>query len=571
MNPYFAALLPTLRTRYAEDSVGMSMSEWIERNTLLAGANFSFEQYPFQRAIADDMSQEIAVPKCSQVGLTEIQIRKALAFCARNSGVVGMFSLPNESLYKKVSQTRIDPLLDTHTVFRDPDDKQSVKSIALKQIGQSFLHIVNATESSATSTSADALFIDEVDLSEQRVLALYSSRLQNSDWAIKQEFSTPTYTGYGIDARYAISTQGEFMCQCESCNHWQVPDFNERSIFMPGLPSSLKLLEITDETLEAIDLTKAYVRCEKCSRPLNLKGKREWVHRYPTKSVKGWYVRPLCTSRLTVQYIVKQMLDYRRRDFVRGWYNTVLGRPYEDSKARLSEAQIRACLGAPIISDEPTNGEPVGVGIDIGQICHCTRAVQTPRGLRVFSMEQVHVDKVLTWVKETKDNYNLVTGAVDRHPYEPTADAIMAESDGKIWPVEYRGKQAIAPVYDKASEDDVITHFQADRTKMIDAAAALIRGRGIIFEGYGELSAQIVEHFQDMVREEEPEKPANWKKLNGNDHFFHAVAFLALAWKLIDAMPVFTKQDVRSTIHMEGVDIRQFPGLMASGFRPLLP
>lgn len=572
-NPLIANFVETLESRYPTDEVGMTMSQWMEANTRHNGRPFTTNEYPFQKAILDDTSPQMACIKCSQVGLTEIEVRKALGMCARNPGFVGIFSLPTTDLFKKVSQTRIDPLIDSHKVFKDPDDRSIVQSVATKQIKRSFLHVVNASESSATSTSADALFIDEVDLSDQSVLALFSSRLQNSDWKIKHEFSTPTYTGYGIDARYKISDQHEFMIQCDRCNHHQVPTFHPRFVRVPGLSGDLKFEDITDDLFNSgrVRFDEAAVVCEKCSAPLDLKtGKREWVPKFPGRRVRGYRVRPFSTARISPLYVLEQMLDYRRREFIRGWHNTVMGEPFIDGKSQLSIEAIKAVLGAPVIGSPPDKDLPTFVGIDVGQICHLMQGVPTPAGIRIFACEQVHVDNIVTRVGEIADERNLVAGAVDRHPYEPTAGAIMEKTGGRIVPVEYRGTREINPVFDKTVEEEVISHFQADRTRMIDAAAKAVRSGKVRIEGYGEFAQMIEDHLRDMVREEEPEKPAVWKKLNGNDHFFHALGFLILATRLPDVIAVASKIDHRSHVAIGGVDMLQFPGLMSSGFRPVL-
>jgi hypothetical protein len=87
---------------------------------------------------------------------------------------------PDEKTYKKNSATRIKPLLDEDKVFNTERDRRSIRSIPLYQLGKSFLHVVQCSESDATSTPADIVMNDEVDLSDQAVLALFNSRLQNS-------------------------------------------------------------------------------------------------------------------------------------------------------------------------------------------------------------------------------------------------------------------------------------------------------------------------------------------------------------------------------------------------------
>ena len=63
------------------------ISEWIVENTQLRGKPFSFgDGYEFQRQIADDTHPSLKVKKISQVGLTELQLRKSLALVCYYKG-----------------------------------------------------------------------------------------------------------------------------------------------------------------------------------------------------------------------------------------------------------------------------------------------------------------------------------------------------------------------------------------------------------------------------------------------------------------------------------------------------
>ena len=126
--------------------------------------------------------------------------------------------------------------------------------------------------------------------------------------------------------------------------------------------------------------------------------------------------------------------------------------------------------------------------------------------------------------------YPIVAGALDRHPYTPTAEAIRDATRTLIMPVEYRGTVPVALVKDRT---EFVTHAQGSRTPMIDAVAEAVRKKHTIFCGYEDERDLIVAHLQDMVREEEMDgKQAVWKKLTGKDHYFHALAFYQFAQRM---------------------------------------
>jgi hypothetical protein len=199
-NRYLDQLRLHMEERYSVDAETMSNSAWICANTTLRKRPFSFVGYEFQRAIADDMHPDFACEKCSQVGLTEVQIRKSLALLRRNSSLGLIFTLPNEDMYKRVAQTRLLPMVEEDRVFNPPADKKPTRSMSTIQIVDSFMYLLNCTEAAATGTPADILMHDELDISPQDKIGLFQSRLQRSRFKVTQRFSTPTFLDFGIDA-----------------------------------------------------------------------------------------------------------------------------------------------------------------------------------------------------------------------------------------------------------------------------------------------------------------------------------------------------------------------------------
>lgn len=554
-NQYTLELRRMLSERYSVESVGMTTGEWMCANTKVKGKSFNFQGYEFQRTIADDLHPNLDVIKISQVGLTEIQSRKALAFLIRNPGVTGIFSLPNEKMYRRFSQSRLKPMIEENRVFRPTSSEAPVRSMDLMQFGMSFLNVVNATEASATGIPADLIFNDEVDLSDQKILALFSSRLQNSSYKIKQRFSTPSWTGFGIDGTFGVSDQREYFCKCFACNTHQVPLFSKEFVYLPGLPDSVPLHEITDNMHHKLRFDEAFVMCHRCGAPLDLgNSAREWVATYPTRTEnRGYRVRPFTSSRISISYIIQQLLDYQRKDYVRGWWNTVIGEAYTDARARLDESAIKACMDTPgPVTISPT--APVYMGMDMGQVCHMTLATPAPGDcLHVFEFRSFPVEDVLDVLAEVMANYNLINGCCDRHPYTPTADAMHKKSEGRIFPVEYRGEQELKAVRDVS---DSITYWQANRTRLLDDVARHVRERKYIMTGYGLMGSILITHLRDQIREESVESPAKWVKLTGNDHFAHSLAFLQAATKIQDTMQYMEKPDLRCNITIGGIKLQ---------------
>lgn len=553
-------LISQAEQRFSIDSINMPTSEWITNNTTIKRRPFSYADYEFQKRIVDDWHPNLDVVKISQVGITEIQVRKALSFVVRNDGTSAIYSLPNEDMYKRVSDTRVKPIINSDKVFNTPQDKEAkaVRSQGTMQFGQSFLYIVPAIESAATSIPADVVINDEVDLSDQQMLTLFGSRMQNSKYKIHQRFSTPTFPSFGIDLNWKTSDQHFYMCKCSKCNHWQHPEFTPKFIHIPGIDTlefdNLTLL--TQDYMDRLQLESAYVRCEKCHEPLVLDDPslREWVSRFPSRvNSRGYRIGPFSTSRLDVNYIVQSMWKYQRREFIRGFYNTVLGLPYSDGTMQIPKEDIELCLAdtnIPSIS----KSDRLWVGIDMGQICHITLGRSLEDGtLEIVRVYEVHVDNIVEHCAELITKYNIVGGATDRHPYTPTAKDIFKVSNGKILPVEYRGSKNINLVKD---EYDQLSHAQVDRTWFLDNFAGLIRKHKLRISGYGHKKETLIQHYRDMVREEKDGQPAVWAKLTGEDHYLHSGAFMAIAQHLHGVQAYRDDSDNRTCILTTTTQIR---------------
>ena len=534
MNPYIKQLIDLSQERFSTDAVNMPTSEWVCKNTTLKGRPFSLKRYEFQRKLLDDLHPNLDCIKTSQVGMTEIQIRKALAFLVRNKGTSVIFTLPNEDMFVRISNSRIKPLVAADKVFNRAQDKENkaTRSISMMQFGQSFLYLVMAIESAATSTPADMVMNDELDLSDQKMVTLFNSRMQRSPWKVSQRFSTPTYPSYGIDLNWQSSDQHLYMCRCSSCNLWQHPEFTREFIHLPGLPEDISdLTQITNLKQEDLDFDQSYVKCKKCHKPLDLANPevREWVPQYGSRvNSRGYRIGPFSTGDISPRYIFKQLFDYQKTEYIRGFHNTVLGQPYSDGNIQIPEADILACMTDNIGEPVSSRADSIWVGIDMGQMCHVTLGRgEDPDALEILSMYQVHVDDIVKHAQTLVEKYNVRFGCVDRHPYEPTSRDIFKASGGKIIPVEYRGLKDLNLVYDVTGEN--VAHVQVNNTWFLDNFAIKVRKRKIRISGYGFQKRVFVEHLRNMVRDEVPGQPATWTKLNGNDHYFHSSAFMAVA------------------------------------------
>lgn len=527
--------------RYSVDSIGMSTSEWLCKNTYLKGRPFSFSRYPFQRELVDDTHPNLTCIKPSQVGVSEIFQRAALAFLTRNRNTKGIYAYPDDEMRKKNVQTRVMPLVEGTKAFNlESNTNTPVRSIQLLQISNSFLYMTGSKVGDATSTDADFVFIDEYDLHNMAIASLFSSRLQNSDFKLKKKFSTPTYSEFGIDQDFKNSDQTYYLIRCDACNHWQFPVFEPQFVVIPKLPSDLNnLLEIDQGMIDTfnMELDNSYVCCERCRAPLDLgrEDNRSWVAKYPSRThSRGRKVNPFSVATRPVKDIITELLEYKRKDFIRGFKNSVLGEAEDSSSARISEVDIRSAITGCANPDDPSlhkPGLPTWVGIDMGHTVHLVLGQgYNLAHIDIILMESFPIDKLFSRLQELDSKYHLTGGLVDRHPESLAANGCREITNGRVLPCEYRGTKEFSLV--DSPDKSYISHCQADRTTLLDEVASAIRLKNLTFSGYAQNASDIVVHLRNMVRQEAPETPAVWVKLDPQDHFFHATGFLLSAVKL---------------------------------------
>lgn len=504
-----------------------SMAEWICNNTTLNGQKFSFKRHEFQKQILDDMHPRLCCKKLSQVGLTEGQIRKTIGFLVMNPGRSALYTFPTSDMRDRNSKTRIRPILD-RDFPKTRDSSKEIRNNSIIQIGDSFLYIAGNSEADATSTPVDMIINDELDLSDPEIIALFNSRYQHSDFKIKQQFSTPTYSGYGVSLEFESSDQHEYFYKCQHCNHQQVPMYDMKNVYIPGLHKDINnLLDISMDMAVGLDLDNAYVRCEKCGKPLDLndESRRQWVPKYPSRThSRGYQVRPFSSPLLSVKYLVITMADYMKKNKLRRGINTVLGEDYESGDSRMEEFKIRKMMQSPI-TPQISKDKPVYMGIDVGIICHLCLYVDGA----MIKYEQVHHKKLKERVKTYCEKYRVIAGTIDRYPYTILSDEIRDESNGIIMPVVYKGIREAEPVKDV---DGKVIYYNINRTAALDRVKDSIDREKLLLYGYGDLADVVIQHYRDMTREEDPGKAPEWVKLNGNDHFFHASAYALVAEKV---------------------------------------
>lgn len=522
-----------------------SIADWICENTYVRGEKFSFVDHEFQETILRDPSREKVIRKCSQIGLSEIAAREALAIVNVLSASTLIYTLPTADFAKKFAKTRVDPVVRTSQPLRDAVSS-TADNTDFKQFGDSFLYIKGTVGTGAAiSVPADAIVNDEVDFSDQEVMSNYQSRLTHSPYKLKRKLSTPTVSGLGISAEFETSRRHWNFVKCSHCNHFFLPSYFEHVKF-PGFEGEMR--EITRERLPTLRWQEARLLCPACGREPDMGPRhRHWVCENPGQNFEaaGYQVQPFDVPRIvTMPSLIEASTTYARyTDFV----NFGLGLPAEDKESTLTKEDIDRCY---------VRGEAPGfvthvMGVDLGLTCHIIVAAIDYLGRMVgVKTEIVPLPKLYDRRREIASQYRVALTVSDSQPYTDLLLRMQA-TDPNLYGAVYVNQKALAPYTivkteeaDRAGEDDKRAdagelrerQVNVNRNKALDALMEFIRGGNLtIIED--ENRPIFTAHLQDMKRVKdftaEREISYVWRKsAKGNDHFHHALLYAWVAGKM---------------------------------------
>lgn len=550
---HLARVKQTLLTGYSLKN----RAEWVQQCTMLRREPFTFKGHEYQRAIIDCEAQEIVTRKCSQIGMSELQVRDTLAMVNVMPGFTVIYTLPTAAFSRTFARTRCDPVIEASPKVRHKVST-TVDSSEVKQFGDSFIYFRGTKGmTAAISVPADCLVHDEYDFSDQEVLSSYQSRLTHSPFKLKRKFSTPTVPGWGISEEFEASRQHWNMVKCCHCNHWFLPNY-ELHVRVPGWDKPVK--EITDENLHTTRYREAKVICPECGKePSLMPEHRELVVKNPdtANDVFGFQIQPFdAPTIITMPDLIKASTTYKRwADFV----NFGLGLPAEDRETSFQRKELEALF----IYNQRFVPFAYVMGIDVGQVCHVFIAGVGPLGmLDIVHAEKVPVGLLERRKDELKQQYRVRVIVMDSMPYFDMLMRLQAK-DRNLWGALYSQRKDIEVYTSKIHEEEPekgrprIRQVDINRNRALDAVLDYVRNGGLAIREC-EQHESIVSQLMDMKRvktitEDTGEFEFAWQKSSKrNDHWHHTLLYTVIALRLLatvsldpDMPKLFAKFEVK--------------------------
>jgi len=527
-------------------SVDMSrLSKWLEINTAhpkLPGEPWSFKDHEFQIGIVNDQARDLVCRKCSQVGVSELTLRLVLGLVSILPQHTAIYTLPTAGFASKFAKSRFDPVIKASKFLSESLDRD-IDNVELKKIGTSFLYILGTyTQTGAISVPADILVHDEVDFSDQQAMTTFSSRLGHAaDGGIKRRFSTPTVEGFGISKAFAVSTQAHYGVKCDKCSDTVFPSFMD-DVVIPGFDKALHDIDKEDLSNDSYNIEGAWLKCPSCGARIteaNLAdpSKREWVHKFPDRTVSGYQVFPYDVIRYNpISKTLRSLEDYAKKS---DWVNFKVGLPDEDaSNSFILEVMENNTVYNPLVPDYGVSSGTL-MGVDVGKTSWVVIGKPVDRKIDVIYMERVRQTAegyLLYRLNELSKMFGVVKSVIDAGPDFTTSSSFVAGA-----PVGVR----YANYYTRSTSKGQLTHIKVndeegilttERSTSFDLLVKAVNaGRVRFCKGVETLTLHT--HLRNMKRVESfnthGDRVINWVS-TGDDHYAHALNYMNIAATLLE-------------------------------------
>jgi len=533
---------------------------WMKKHLRLDGRPYTFKKHEMQETIAADQHPHLVVKKCSQIGLTELQLRLAAAIAAvTRSRIIYVF--PSADFAVKVSTDRFTPIIEDSPMLTAAQ-RSDAKAAKMRKIGNSTVYFQGASGTSqAISIPAHYLIIDEKDFCNQVVLSQFNSRLSHAEEDLAtglrghtREFSTPTLPGYGITKDYNASDQKRYTVKCSSCNTTQVPDYYQDYV-IPGYNGAIEVFGKDELMSPKYRVSEAYVKCQKCGKDLwkDLINpvQRQWVAKYPERiMMSGYSIAPIDVPEYNkVPAIFRQIEKYETTQDHR---NFVVGIEHEDKFNSFLASIFDGYTDAFYMSLEEAKQSTltgVRIGVDIGKTAHITvgkRISSNTKDIHIIHLATINISKgtLASQIQKYIDAFKPDTVVIDEGPDFSTPQILIADNaHGQVYGCRY--VKTVPKAFSHIDPDPDEGLVKAGRSGSLSTYMKA-HNSGIIHypKGCPEEVEQVKEHLRvtkKLSKSTEFGIIETYPKPDEPDHYCHSTNYMVIADSIAtdhDILPV---------------------------------
>ena len=532
MSDEFNSFFESIATEIdAKNTEVLPTSKWIEKYTshpIQTSKPWSFKEHEFQIEIVDCESPYIACRKCSQIGVSEIFLRKGLSRCKRKIGTTMIYVFPTTGDVRKLVSHRVDTTIRESQIFKEalnPD----LNNLEMKQIDSSFLYFTGS-QKVGISVPANLVYVDEVDFCVQKNITTFQSRLGHNKEGDERfvGFSTPTIEGYGIDKMMSNTSESFYAVKHYKCGKTNKIDFF-KDIVVPGFDQDLTEFTKEDLVLSRIKTEEAYVKCPSCGCKITAENMcdpthRQWIHTFPDlyKDRAGFNCSPLDVYGLNPpSRTLQQITNYELYD---DWINFKVGKPFSNANAVLTQPQVNS---------QNTFGGNNFLGIDVGKTSWLVVINVAPNGM----IKIIHLEYVkLVWEGDSTSTYNKVIELQRQYSIRGTVVDSMPDLSLSL--------SLISNSFNSYASEYTRMALNVEGSKSITnkrEGIVKVWRTGLYNEMAKQLALNYITvapslpdielfnlHLKGLKKVRTPDGGETWEKI-GDDHFAHALGYALVA------------------------------------------
>lgn len=471
---------------------------------------------PYRIKTGQERARKASIIKSTQSGLTTSGLIKSLHMMIEYDMNVA-YSLPRDQDVTDVVRSKLNPIINNSPYVNN--QVGATNAVKMKQIADSFIYFMHLT-TEPRALSADAVINDEIDLSNPNHLAVMANRMDDSDWKLTYNYSTPTIKGYGIDSLYSKSCQFEWVISCPHCGEKQILDWKE-NIRVEGMK---------------LDPDKVNYVCRKCDGIMTTQDflDGEWVaqNRDLINFHKGYHLSQMMFYDPMELYLHSVDPNSSIQEF----YRKRLGVPYSSGAQDLGYDWLIENVLVPEINS--LDGGSIYLGADQGNTVSIV-LVKVKNGKYEIIFAGEFDEDGFEELEKLLRKYNVRGGIVDADPNRNTVAKLSRKTHGLIKLADYHSR--IRDMYKvSTSKEDNAEHVTIRRSQTFDYMSDMLENVEVFVAENGHPSwvRLLFTHISNLRRDVEEtktplgnEQKVTWRSV-GPDHLAHALLYAIIASRI---------------------------------------
>ena len=476
------------------------------------GVPFNLKDYPYLFDLVRNKKRVFNCKKGSQVCLTTTKFIEAIHNCYyRRYQKNIMYMMPTLTQVETLAKISFNPLFQFNPWLAK---LTSNNSATLKTINGRSIYFVGSqadkiagsqTKGSVNlcSVPCDEVDRDEYDLMDGDMIDKSKERMNASKFMIENNWSTPTYPGHGIDAKYEESDQSLWQIKCESCGGY--------TCLETDFPKCMALKDGN------------WIRsCVKCGKQIDQRN-GSWQMAYPDREETGvWisnFLSPQCNLNVQMQRFHSisggALIEYNRSTRGLACMAAEDGLTVTEVLANCGNDGIRGSYdGETCMGIDNNAGLRVVIGIRIGK--------------DQYEVLSVRVCENLQEVHDYAAKFNVKYCVIDSGPADHGVKEFQRSEKFKTWLCYYNEQTAGPPKWNnKVGMVRVNRNEWCDLTHdtIIENKIILPRRSPEIMDFALELTHTVKAH---ITNPDTGLKRPRWIKSGGRDDFYHGLLYFLL-------------------------------------------